>query len=139
MPFTQEHADLGIILYFLVDSLVTDPLEGTGLGLAEYENAMGALRNQVGLIAHMALRQYDDAINAGKLVIRRPRAGTFQFKDGDGQVVVFAEVYRKFLDQGGSPEALIAERPLRSRSCICRSTFRTKTISWRCGKADRYP
>jgi hypothetical protein len=107
MPFTQEHADLGIILYFLVDSLVTDPLEGTGLGLAEYENAMGALRNQVGLIAHMALRQYDDAINAGKLVIRRPRAGTFQFKDGDGQVVVFAEVYRKFLDQGGSPEALI--------------------------------
>jgi hypothetical protein len=107
MPFTQENADLGIILYFLVDSLVTDPLEGTGLGLAEYENAMGALRNQVGLIAHMALRQYDDAINAGKMVIRRPRAGTFQFRDGDGQVVVFAEVYRKFLDQGGSPEALI--------------------------------
>lgn len=107
MPFTQEHADLGIILYFLVDSLVTDPLEGTGLGLAEYENLMGALRNQVGLIAHMALRQYDDAVNAGKMVIRRPAAGTFQFREGDGQVVVYAEVYRKFLDGGGSPEALI--------------------------------
>lgn len=107
MPFSQEHADLGIILYFLVDSLVTDPLEGTGLGLAEYENAMGALRNQVGLVAHMALRQYDDAVNAGRMVIRRPAAGTFQFREGDGSVVVYAEVYRKFLDQGGSPEALI--------------------------------
>lgn len=107
MPFTQEHADLGIILYFLVDSLVTDPLEGTGMGLAEYENVMGALRNQVGLVAHMALRQYDDAVNAGRMVIRRPPAGTMQFREGDGQVVVYAEVYRKFLAAGGSPEALI--------------------------------
>lgn len=106
-PFTQEHADLGIILYFLVDSLVTDPLDGTGYGLEEYQNVMGALRNQVGVVAHHAVRLYEEAIQANKMVIRRPSAGTFQFKEGDGQVVVYGEVYRRFLEQGGSPEALI--------------------------------
>lgn len=103
-----QYTDLPILLYFLVDSLVTDPLEGTGLGLQEYENALTALRNQTGLLANRTITNYENDIKTGTLIIRRPITGEgMNFRKGDGQIIVFGEVYRQLLAQDIGAEVVI--------------------------------
>lgn len=104
----QRYPDLALLLYFLVDSLVNEPLEATGLGLKEYESAMVQFRHAAGYMALQAMQRYEKDVASGYLVIKRPvSAGSVHFSGEGAEIVVYGEVYRRGLEQGMSAEVLI--------------------------------
>lgn len=110
LPFHRQYVDLALLTYFMVDSLVDQPLNGTGLTLSEYEGVMLNLRNAVGGAARQSLVNYDNDLRYGQLIIKAPAvssASVLRFDSDDAVILVHGDVYAKFLAQGGNPEAII--------------------------------
>lgn len=110
MAFGRMYADLSILTYFLIDSLLEEPLAGTGLSLNEYEAVIQTMRNAFGAAARQSLVNYDNDLKYGTLVIKAPTvsdASVLRFNGNDNSIVVHKDVYAKFIANGGTPESVI--------------------------------
>lgn len=108
--FGRRFADLAILTYVMVDVLADQPLAGTGLSLAEYESHMRALRMSIGKALCVTLTNYDSDVRLGRLIISAPAVASesvLRFSGDNNTIVVLGPVYKKYLSQGGSPEAII--------------------------------
>lgn len=103
-----RHADLALVFYFLVDSLVNEPMEATGLGLRDYETSMVQLRHAAGFLALQAINRYETDLKRGQLIISRPiSSGGVHFSAEGATIVVYGEIYRRGVEQGLSTEVVI--------------------------------
>jgi hypothetical protein len=100
-------ADLGIAVYFLIDSFSDDPLPGTGLSLPEYEAAINAMKLQYGYLVKVGLEWIAACSRRGQVVIRFTGKSTVATNAEDAQIVVFGPVYRQGIAQGLTPESVI--------------------------------
>lgn len=118
MAYGRLYTDLAILTYFLIDSLLEEPLAGTGLSLHEYEGVIQTMRNAFGAAAKQSLVNYDNDLKYGVLVIKSPAvvdANVLRFNGSDNTIVVHKDVYGKFIAQGGTPESVIGGCLLRER------------------------
>jgi hypothetical protein len=95
--FGRRHVDLAILTYLLIDVLADQPLAGTGLSLAEYENHMRALRQAVGKSLCVTFANYDSDVRLGRLIISSPAVGSesvLRFSGDSNTIVVMGQVYK---------------------------------------------
>lgn len=92
----ETGGDYALAVYLLARKLVEDPLPGTEMPLARYEELIVEFRNQAGL--HLC-RQLDDldAMQRNKMLVRQIK-GTV--------TVVNGPVYREWIEAGGQNEVL---------------------------------
>lgn len=99
--------DLGIVVYFLVDSMSQDPLPGTGMTLPEYEAAINAMKLQYGYLIKNGLGWLSSCSRRGQMIIRFTGKSQVATSAEDAEIVVFGPVYRQGLSQGLTPESVI--------------------------------
>ena len=88
--------DNALAIYLLARTLVEEPLEGTQMPLAVYENAIVQIRDQAGLRVVYALNDID----------RNKKSGILVLDQTERTVTVNGSVYREWIEQGGENEVL---------------------------------
>lgn len=98
----RDNVDTALMVFLVARRIWNAPLDGVNMSSAAYETAMVAYRTQAGLRLCHELERLDRDSQAGILII-----GTQMVPGGQVKVTVNASVYRDFLKQGGSNEALL--------------------------------
>lgn len=88
--------DYALAIYLLARKLTDEPLAGTGMPLALYEQVVVEFRNQAGLRLCYAIDDLDRSKKSGILVL----------SNTDRTVVVNGPVYREWIAAGGENEVL---------------------------------
>lgn len=99
--------DIAIVSYFMLDMFLTDPVEGSGLSLIDYETLIGRSMAAVAYEINRLIGTYQNMIETNTLILNHPASSGIHFKDEDGYVVVNGAVYRAWLTKGLTPEMVI--------------------------------
>jgi hypothetical protein len=88
--------DNALVIFLLARKLVDNPLDGITMSLQTYETLMADFRDQAAAHLCRELDAIDQAERSGALVV----------KYTNNNVVVNAQLYRKWIDEGGENEVL---------------------------------
>ncbi len=98
----RDNVDTALMVFLVTRKIWNQPLEGTNMSAAAYEDAMVRYRTQSGLRLCHELQRLDRDSQAGILVI-----GTETAPGGAKKILVNASVYRDFIKQGGTNDVLL--------------------------------
>ena len=91
-----EDRDVCLAVHLISRKLLEDPIGDTGLSLKEYTDNLSSMRNRSGYVLCNALDNLDNLIKGGVLLSRVD----------DKTIYVIDDVYKDFLDNGGSVDVL---------------------------------
>lgn len=94
--------DTGIVLYFVASKLDENPPEGTEMSSVEWSTMCSDLKTQAGRAVWRGLSRIARGRERNELIIAYPATTTIGSK-----LEVDGEVYRRFLEAGGTPEVLL--------------------------------
>lgn len=102
-----DGVDAAITVFLIAKRVYNEPPEGTGVSLVDYNQKLADLRNQAALRIDQGLESYNRAVRTGLLIQRV----------SDTDLWVNAEVYAKWMSEGGTPGVLFGSvmsgRPVR--------------------------
>jgi hypothetical protein len=113
MDATGSHQAESIVAFVLARNLNGSVPEGVKIELSVYRSVTAHFTAEFGRRIFQVLRRRDRISRQNDMIVRMPRA-----QEVGGEIQVNGDVYRKFLKEGGTPEALIGaclrgiERPL---------------------------
>ena len=96
----QTDPSIPVVLYFLTLGLEADLPEGTNASISVVTNHLKNLRGMLGAVVYRTIRQIERKIDDKELIRSVEGFGN------ERKIHVNKVVYDKFLDEGGSPEAI---------------------------------
>lgn len=98
-----------LICFLLVRGLTLNPDDNINMSAADYDVSMAMVSNYAAGIVKAGMKRYENADKNDRVVMRFPPLGqelSFDRPD-QGVIVVNKPSYDRFLEQGGSPEAIM--------------------------------
>ena len=103
---TRGDRDVAILAHVFARSLLSDPPEGTGMNLQDYTEYMSRVISQSGRVIYQILRNRQADRNRRQLIRRYP-SNLHMLGQEIVEIVVNADVYTDWLNDGGTPEVLM--------------------------------
>lgn len=100
-----------IFAVLLARKFINETPENVNMPLVDYNNALSSVISTAGNFIHLAIMFNDEATKRGSLILRFPaKHREFAYDEvfsGENDIVVNPVVYEEYLNQGGSPEAIV--------------------------------
>lgn len=96
-----------IVVHVLARNLIDTPVEGLNMSFQQYQNRMASLMSTAAYLAAAALESYQLLESNGVLVLEYPTAPRSVGTPGAGVIQVYGPVYREFIANGGTVEAVL--------------------------------
>lgn len=97
-----DSIDAGIVVFFVASKLDENPPEGTEMSSVAWNTMMTDLKTQAGRVVWRGLSRIARGRDRNEMVVSYPASTAVGSK-----VYVDSEVYRRFLEAGGSPEVIL--------------------------------
>lgn len=97
---------VALLVFLLARRFMDDIPDGINSPLNAYKEYMSGLMSQSGRQVVNAIRRREDNDRLNAMVIKAPRRNDSPFETAEGNVVVNADVYRRWLKEGGNPEVI---------------------------------